>query len=158
MKTRNLSLVFQFGMDSSNKSTRGITTNYISSEEGPLTEDFPVEDEYIYDDYDSEPLLTSQVDMELSRQYHGRKYLLLRKDEAQPNTIIPMRWRFRRCALKVFIVFLLLGIGGLCGYFIAIKLLHFCNNRMIFTSNDLQMLHENYINGISSKNIGEFLR
>lgn len=104
-------------MASSTSSTRGITADYITSE-GELKDDFTVEDEYIYDDYDSEPLLTSQADVELSRQYQGRKYLLLRRNEADANTIIPMRCRPRRCALRVFMVLFLSGIGGLCGYFV----------------------------------------
>ena len=144
-------------MDSSNISTRGIKTDYISSEGGPR-EDFPVEDEYIYDDYDSEPLLTSQVDMELSRQYQGRKYSLIRKDEAEANTIIPMRWRFSRCVLKAFVVLILFGIGGLCGYFITANYINSCKKERLFIVNHLHISPENDINRISSKSIGEFLR
>ncbi|XP_068729994.1 N-acetylated-alpha-linked acidic dipeptidase 2-like [Montipora capricornis] len=144
-------------MDSSNISTRGIKTDYISSEGGPR-EDFPVEDEYIYDDYDSEPLLTSQVNMELSRQYQGRKYSLIRKDEAEANTIIPMRWRFSRCVLKAFVVLILFGIGGLCGYFITVNYINSCKKDRLFIVNHLHISPENDINRISSKSIGEFLR
>ena len=144
-------------MDSSNISTRGIKTDYISSE-GGLREDFPVEDEYIYDDYDSEPLLTSQVDMELSRQYQGRKYSLIRKDEAEANTIIPMRWRFSRCILKAFVVLILFGIGSLCGYFITVNYINSCKKERLFIVNHLHISHENDMNRISSKSIGEFLR
>lgn len=75
---------------SSNDTPRAITTDYILSE-GGQREDFSVEDEYIYDDYDFEPLLSSHGDMEFSRQYQGRKYSLLRpNDTADASTVIPI--------------------------------------------------------------------
>ena len=140
----------------SSTSPRGITTDYISSE-GGLREDFPVEDEYIYDDYDSEPLLSSQGHLELSRHYQGRKYSLLRRDEADANTIIPMRCRSRRCALKIFIILILCGVGGLCGYFITVKYIHTCND-VLLAASDLNSVHKHFINRISSKSIEKFLR
>lgn len=144
-------------MELANSSTRGVTIDYISNVGGPR-EDFSVEDEYIYDDYDSEPLLTSQADLELSRHYQGKKYLFLRQDEAAASTIIPFRWRFRRFSLKVFIGLLLCGFGGLLGYFMTVKYIHSCSGKTHFSTNNLHNLNEDYVNQLSSKDIGEFLR
>ena len=137
-------------------SPRGITTEYIASE-GGLREDFSVEDEYIYDDYDSEPLLSSQADMELSRQYQGRKYSLLRRDEADANTIIPMKCRSRRCILRIFMVLVLCGFGGMCGYFITGKYIHTCKVALS-TTRDLNSFHKHFVDQISSISIEGFLR
>ena len=143
-------------MASSSRDTRGITMDYISSE-GGLREEFPVEDEYIYDDYDSEPLLSSQADLELSRNYQGRKYSLVRRDEAEANTIIPLRCRSRRCILRVGVVLFLCGIGGLCGYFITEKTIHTCKVALL-ANRDLNSLHKHFINQVSSRSIEGFLR
>ena len=141
----------------SSNAARAITTDYISSE-GGLKEDFPVEDEYIYDDYDSEPLLSSQsADMELSRHYEGRTYSLLRRNEAEANTIIPMRCRSRRCVVRISIALLLCGFGALCGYFISQKYSYKCKVAF-FASRDLKSFHQHFINRISRRNIGRFLR
>ena len=142
-------------MASSNRDTRGITMDYISSE-GGIREDFPVEDEYIYDDYDSEPLLSSQADLEFSRNYQGRKYSPVRRDEGEANTIIPMRCRSRRCILRVIVVLSLCGIGGLCGY-LTEKNIHSCKVALLATRN-LDSLHKHFINQISSRRIERFLR
>lgn len=148
----------KFEMELANSSTRDVTIDFISVKGGPR-EDFSVEDEYIYDDYDSEPLLSSQADLELSRHYQGRKYLFLRQDEADASTIIPFRWRFRRFALKGFIGLLLCGFGGLLGYFVTVKYVHSCNGETHFATNDLlNFPHEDYVIQISSKDIGEVLR
>lgn len=148
----------KFEMELANSSTRDVTIDFTSVKGGPR-EDFSVEDEYIYDDYDSEPLLSSQADLELSRHYQGRKYLFLRQDEADASTIIPFRWRFRRFALKGFIGLLLCGFGGLLGYFVTVKYVHSCIGETHFATNDLlNFPHEDYVIQISSKDIGEFLR
>ena len=135
-------------------------------------EDFSVEDEYIYDDYDTEPLLSSQTDMELSRQevsrhYRGNRYSLLKRDEAETNTIIPIKWRSRRCVIRILVVLLSCGFGTMCGYFISREYIPACNvarlshgrlgNNMSEPS-ALESLHMQIINRISSGSIERFLR
>lgn len=137
-------------------SPRGMQSEF-NFNDGGIREDFPVEDEYIYDDYDSEPLLSSQTDMELSRQHHGNRYSLLKRDEAETNTIIPTKWRSRRCILRIFMVVFLCGFGSMCGYFISRQYVHACNVALV-TPGDLESLHRQFINQISSKSIEGFLR
>lgn len=144
----------------SSASPRGIQSEFDFSD-GGLREDFSVEDEYIYDDYDSAPLLSSQADMdlsrELSRQYRGKRYSLLNRDETGTNTIIPMKWRSRRCILRIFIVLLLNGFGIMCGYFISRQHIPACKVA-ISTQRDFESLHRQFINQVSSKSIEGFLR
>ena len=135
-------------------------------------EDFSVEDEYIYDDYDTEPLLSSQTDMELSRQevsrhYRGNRYSLLKRDEAETNTIIPIKWRSRRCVMRILVLLLSCGFGTMCGYFISREYIPACKvallshgsleNNMSEPS-VLESLHMQIINRISSRSIERFLR
>lgn len=140
----------------SSVSPRG-TQSEFNFNDASLREDFPVEDEYIYDDYDSEPLLSSQTDMELSRQFRGKRYSLLKRDEAETNTIIPTKWRSRRCVLRIFVVLFLYGLGTMCGYFIATQYIHACKVTLLSTE-DLENLYRPFINRISSRNIEESLR
>lgn len=144
----------------SSASPRGIQSEFNFSD-GGIREDFSIEDEYIYDDYDSEPLLSSQADMdlcrELSRQCRGKKYSLLSRDETGTNTIIPMKWRSRRCILRIFIVQLLCGFGVMCGYFISRQYIPACK-AAILTQGDFESLHRQFINQISSNSIEVFLR
>lgn len=152
-------------------SPRGTQSEFSFSDVG-LREDFSVEDEYIYDDYDSEPLLSSQADMELSQQeptrrYGGNKYSLLKRDEAETNTIIPTKWRSRRCVIRIFVVLLSCGFGIMCGYFISREYIPACKvallshgilgNNMSEPS-DLESLHVQIINRISSRSMKGFLR
>jgi len=155
----------------SSASPRGTQSEFNFSDVG-LREDFSVEDEYIYDDYDTEPLLSSQADMELSRQevsrhFGGNRYSLLKRDEAETNTIIPTKWRSRRCVMRIFVVLLSCGFGAMCGYFISREYIPACKvallshgglqNNMSEPS-VLESLHMQIINRISSRNIEGFLR
>ena len=137
-----------------------------------LREDFSVEDEYIYDDYDTEPLLSSQTDMELSRQevsrhYRGNRYSPLKRDEAETNTIVPIKWRSRRCVMRIFVVLLSCGFGTMCGYFIfreyipaceLVRLSHGKLGNNISEPSVLESLHMQIINRISSRSIKSFSR
>lgn len=132
-----------------------------------LREDFSVEDEYIYDDYDTEPLLSSQTDMELSRQevsrhYRGNRHSLLKHDEAETNTIIPIKWRSRRCAMRIFVVLLSCGFGIMCGYFISKEYIPACKVALLGNNMSepsvLESLHMQIINRISSRSIERVLR
>lgn len=136
---------------SSNDTPRAVTTDYILSE-GGQREDFSVEDEYIYDDYDFEPLLSSHGDMEFSRQYQGRKYSLLRpNDTADASTVIPIKCRTRRCVWRIFIALLLCGFGGLCGYLITEKY-----DKCSLATRDFHSFHKQFVLQTSSKNIEQF--
>ena len=150
----------------SSASPRGMQSEFNFSDVG-LREDFSVEDEYIYDDYDSEPLLSSQADMELSRQeltrhYCGNRYSLLKRDEAETNTIIPTKWRSRRCIMRIFVVLLSCGLGTMCGYFISREYIPACKVALLShnmsESSVLERLHMQITNRISSRNIEGFLR
>ena len=137
---------------SSNDTPRAITTDNILSE-GGQREDFSVEDEYIYDDYDFEPLLSSHGDTEFSRQYQGRKYSLLRPNgTADASTVIPIKCRTRRCVWRIFIALLLCGFGGLCGYLITEKY-----DKCSLATRDFNSFHKQFVLQTSSRNIEQFL-
>lgn len=137
-------------------SPRG-TQSEFNFDDGFLRGDFPVEDEYIDDDYDSEPLLNSHTDFELSRQFRGRRYSRLNPDEEETNTIIPIKWRSRRCVMRTLIVFVLCGLGTVCGYFISTQNIRECK-ATVSSREDLDSLHGPFINRISSRNIKESSR
>lgn len=150
----------------SSASPRGIQSEFNFSDVG-LREDFSVEDEYIYDDYDSEPLLSSQADMELSRQelsrhFRGNRYSLLKRDEAETNTIIPTKWRSRRCIIRIVVVLLSCGFGTMFGYFISREYIPACKVALVSHGSlennmsepsALESLHRQFINRISSRSM-----
>ena len=120
-------------------------------------EDISVEDEYIYDDYDSEPLLTSQLGTDVMRRFQGKKYSLVMRDRTEANTVIPMKYRCRRFIIRTFVVLFLCGAGGTAGYFISESHSNGCYRALVW-NRDLQRLHAKFVDKISSAKIESFSR
>lgn len=58
--------------------------------------------------------------------YCGNRYLFLKCDEVEINIIILIKWRFRCCVMRIFVVLLLCGFGVMCGYFIFKEYIFVC--------------------------------